>query len=217
MHLKRHNIGKFWPIARKGTKYLAVAKHNQNEAIPLVVAVRDVLKVVRNKRELKRLLNEKKVQINHKEIRETNYPVCLFDVISFPDSKKNYRTMLSKDKKMIFEEVHGKDSETKIFKVLDKKMLPGKIIQINLMHGKNIVSKEKMNIGDSVAFNLKENKLEKVIPMEKGREAFIMEGKHAGNSGNIEDIVERGGKQIAKIKSGKGKINVWLKNIITIK
>ena len=43
MYLKRHKIGKFWPVPRKGTKYLAVATHNKNDAIPLVVVVRDVL------------------------------------------------------------------------------------------------------------------------------------------------------------------------------
>ena len=55
MYLKRKNIGKFWPVPRKGTKYLAVPNHNNNEAISLVVVMRDVLKLVRNKKELKRL------------------------------------------------------------------------------------------------------------------------------------------------------------------
>ena len=57
MHIKRKNIGKFWPVPRKGTKYLAVPSHNNSESISLVVVIRDVLKLVRNKKELKRLLN----------------------------------------------------------------------------------------------------------------------------------------------------------------
>ena len=71
-HLKRQGIGKFWPIKRKGTAYLAVATHNQKESIPLVVVLRDVLKIVKNKKELKRALNDKQILINQKEIRETN-------------------------------------------------------------------------------------------------------------------------------------------------
>jgi len=216
MHLKRNNIGKFWPIPRKGTKYLAVPSHNQNEAMPLVVVLRNVLKVVKNKKELKRLLNEKKIQVNHKEIKETNYPICLFDIISFPESKNNYKVVLSKDKKMIFEEISGKKSETKVYKLMNKKMLTNKITQFNLMQGKNIISKEKANVGDSILFNLKDNKIEKIIPLEKGREAFVMNGKHASHVGKIEELVERGGKLIAKIKSDDGKINVWTKNIIVI-
>lgn len=216
MHLKRNNIKKFWPIPKKGTKYIAVAQHDQNDSIPLVVVMRDILKIVRNKKEVKKLINERKVKINNKEIREINYPVCLFDIVSFPEIKKNYKAVLSKGKKMILEEVSDKESETKVFKVISKKMLPGKIIQLNLMQGKNIISKEKVNTGDSLIFNFKENKIVKVIPMEKGREVFIIDGKHAGYSGKIEDIVVRGGKNIAKIISEKGKISVWTKNLIAM-
>jgi len=215
-HVNRQNIGKFWPIPRKGTKYLAVASYNRYESIPLVIIARDILKIVRNKKELQRLINEKKIKINHKEIMETNYPVCLFDVINLADIKKNYQAIFSEHKKMIFEEISDKESETKIFKILNKKILPGKKVQFNLMHGKNIISKEKANTGDSILLNLKDNNIIKIIAMEKGKKVFVMKGKHAGESGKIENILERGGKTIAKIISDKGKINVWVKNIIVV-
>jgi small subunit ribosomal protein S4e len=216
-HVNRQNIGKFWPIARKGTKYLALASHDKSDSIPLVVVLRDVLKVVRNRKELQRVINEKQIQINHKEVQNTNYPVCLFDVINIVSNKKNYQAILSKHKKMIFNEVSDKEAESKIFKVSDKKILPGEKIQINLMHGKNIISDEKVKTGDSILLNLKDNKIMKVLPMEKGNNAFVIKGKHAGYSGQIDEIVSRGGKEIAKIRSEEGKVNVWTKNIIIIK
>lgn len=214
MHLKRQEMPKSWPIPRKGTKYLAVASYNKYESIPLVVVVRDILKIVRNKKELQRLINEKRIKINHKEIRETNYPVCLFDVINLVDIKKNYKAIFSENKKMIFEEISDKESETKIFKILNKKILPGKRVQFNLMHGKNIISKEKAKAGDSLLLNLKDNSIIKIITMEKGKKVFVIEGKHAGENGKIENIIQRGGKTIVKMLSDKGKINVWVKNII---
>jgi len=217
MHIKRLNTGKFWPVPRKGTKYLAVPKHNQNESISLVVVMRDILKLVKNKKELKRLLNEKKVLVNHRKVVESNYPIMLFDIITLPDAKKNYKTLLSKQKKMIFEEVSDKEAEDKVYKIINKKILNENEIQFNLMHGKNILTKEKAKVGDSLLFNLKSNKVEKIIPMEKGKEVFITNGKHAGYAGKIEDIIERGGKNLAKISSEKGKMTVWLKNIIVVK
>ena len=39
----------------------------------------------------------------------------------------------------------------------------------------------------------------------------------SGDINKIEEIIERGGKKLAKISSKKGKINVWIKNIIVIK
>lgn len=216
MHLNRKNIGKFWSVPRKGTKYVAIATYNKSISTPLVVVLRDILKIVRNKRELQRLINEKKIKINSKEVKDTNHPICLFDIITLADVKKNYKATFSENKKMIFEEVSGKDSETKIFKVLNKKMLPEKKTQLNLMHGKNIISKEKVNTGDSILLNLKENAIIKIITMEKGKKAFVMEGKHAGETGKIDNIMERGGKKIAKIVSDKGRVNVWVKNLIVI-
>ena len=235
MHLKRKTVENFWSIPRKGTKYVAVPNHNQREALPLVVVIRDMLKLVRNTKELKKLLQEKQIQINHKLVHETNYPISLFDILSLPAIKKNYRAMLSENKKLILEEVDEKEANIKIFKVLNKKVLEEKKIQLNLMHGKNIISKEKVNTGDSVVFDLKDNKIIKIIPMEKGENAFVIKGKHAGISGKINDIIERGGKKLAKISpdiagkdkssgnevskdksSGQEKINVWIENIIVI-
>ena len=224
MHLKRNNMPKFWPIPRKGTKYLAVASHDKTESLPLITVLRDIFKIVGNKKEAKKIINEKQIKINNKEIRDINYPVCLFDVLTLANGK-SYKAILSENKKMVFEEISGKDSETKVFKVINKKILDDKTTQLNLMHGKNIISKEKVNTGDSIVFNFHENKIVKIIPMEKGKEVFVIKGKHAGNTGKIEDIISRGGKKLAKISSeeaskdkslGHSRINVWTKNIIAI-
>ncbi len=214
-HLNRQNIGKFWSIPRKGTKYLTVASHNQKESIPLVVVARDILKLVENKKRLKRALNEKQIFVNHKEIRETNYPICLFDILTI--GKKNYKANLLENKKMIFNEISDKDAKTKIYKVINKKLLGRGKIQLNLMQGKNIINDEKIKVGDSVVVNLKDNKIVKIISLEKDRTAFAIKGKHTGNYGKIIEIMERGGKKIAKIESKQGRINVWVKNIIMVK
>ena len=88
MHIKRKTIPNFWPVKKTGTKYIAVADHNKNSAMPLIIALRDVLKIVKNKKELKELLYNKKVIINNKVINETNYPISLFDSLVFPTIKK---------------------------------------------------------------------------------------------------------------------------------
>ncbi len=234
MHFKRKTIGKFWPIARKGTKYIAVPNHNQYDSLPLIVVMRDILKFVRTTKELKKLIYEKRVQINNKIVHETNYPISLFDILTLPDMKKNYRAVLSGEKKLVLGEIPEAESHQKIYKVINKKVLRDKKIQLNLMYGRNIISKEKVNTGDSIVYNLRENKIIKIIPMEKGRTAFVNRGKHCGISGKINEIIERGGKKIAKIQIGnegkdkslgeaskdkslgQEKLNVWIKNITVI-
>ena len=216
MYRKRNNIGSFWPVPKKGTKYVAMSTHNQNESIPLVVIARDILKLVRNKKELKKILNQKDIMINQKEIREVNYPVSILDIITFKNMNKSYRAELSKKKKMIFLEVKDKEAYKKIYKINNKTVLNKNKIQLNLMHGRTIMSDQKAKTGDSAVINLKDNKLEKIIPLEKGRKVFVIFGKHAGFYGKIEEIVERGSKKVAKLSSENQRLNVWTKNLIAI-
>lgn len=216
MHFKRKSVPTFWPIPRKGTKYTAVPSHNQYNSIPLIVALRDVFKIVGTTKELKMLLKEKKVLVNQKPVKETNYSISLFDVISLPDMKKNYIAGLSENKKMIFEEVSDKESHIKVYKVISRKMIGNKKIQVNLMQGRNLLINDKVNNGDSIMIDLKSKKIVKIIPLQKGTEVFVMEGKHTGKRGKVNEIIDRGGKKIAKITTEKEKLNVWVKNLIGV-
>ena len=216
MHINRQNISRFWPVPRKGTKYLAVASHNQRQSIPLIVVMRDILGLVKTKKELKKALNEKQVKINDKKIHEVNYPVCLFDALSI--GEKNYRASLSEKKKIIFEGISEKDAQIKIFKVIGKKILGKDKVQINLRDGGNVFVKENVKVGDSIVYNFRDRKVEKIIKMEKGKTGFVFEGKHAGKKGGISDIIERGGKKLVRIipDGETKKINVWTKNVIVM-
>lgn len=212
MHKNRHNMGNFWPVAKKGNKYVAASSHNNSNSIPLSVVMRDVLKLVRTTRELKKALNEKQITVSGKEIRDTNYPVGLFDVINAGD--KTFRAIIGENKKFHFEEV--KDNNTKIVKIVGKKNLGKKGIQFNLMDGRNVLSREKAAVGDTLVYDYKAGKVAKVVKMGKGSEGFVIKGKHSGARGKILDIIEQGGKHIAIIDYHKEKVNVWVKNVIAM-
>ena len=205
-------MGKFWPVAKKGTKYVAKSSHNNSNSVPLAVLMRDVLKLVRTTKELKKVLNEKQIKVSGKEIRDTNYPIGLFDMITAGD--KTFRVILGENKKFKMEE--SKDDGTKVIKIVGKKNLGKKGIQFNLMDGRNVLSNEKANVGDSVIYNYNDAKISKIIKMDKGSEGFVIKGKHAGVRGKIVDIVDQGGKKIAVINDDKEKINVWVKNVIAM-
>lgn len=217
MHIKRQSVQKFWPIPRKGTKYIAVPTHEKTSAVSLITMMRDVLKLVKNKKEIQKLINDKKILINNKIIRETNYPIMLFDSISLPTAKKYYRSIL-KGKKMGLEEINEKEALTKIYKITNKNQLKKKLTQINLSGGKNILSSEKMNTGDFVILNNQDNKIIKVISLNKGVEVVIIKGKHMGISGKISEIKEEGQNKIAEIiTKEKETIKVNVNNLFALK
>jgi small subunit ribosomal protein S4e len=212
MHIKRKTIPKIWPIAKTGNKYMAVPSHNQQEALPLIIVIRDLLNLVKTKKELKKILSEKKILVNGKIVRETNYPVSLFDSLAIPSIGKYWKIELV-DKKLQLSPSTEKDMKSRISKVVNKTKLAGNKIQINLGNGRNIVSDEKLNVGDFVLVDTEKNKITKVIKLEKDTPVIIIKGKHISKSGKIKEIVKEGQNVIAKIKAKEGEISTNIENL----
>ena len=54
--------------------------------------------------------------------------------------------------------------------------------------GRNILSKEKIKVGDSILLNLKDKKIEKHISFKEKADVLIIKGRYLGNKGKIEKI-----------------------------
>jgi len=152
----------------------------------LIVVMRDVLKVVRNNKELKKAIGEKKIKINGKEVREVKYPVGLFDVIAV--GKDNYRASL-KGKKMGFEEISDSEAGKKVAKIIGKKVLGKNKIQFNLMDGSDSIV--VVIEAEDLAGNISE--FQQTI-IYRNLEPTAIEGVTATNSTEIEFSVIGGGE-----------------------
>jgi len=211
MHIKRKTMPKFWPIQRTGTKYLAVATHEKRNSMPAIIVVRDLLKLVKNQKEMQMLINEKKIEINGKVIRNMRYPLMLFDCLTFPSIKKHYRVGL-KNKKFALEEIKEAESRQKIHKVEGKKIISGKKVQINLSGGKNLLTPEKINVGDFIVLS-NDNKILKIITLKKDSEIIVIKGKHIGKEGKIKNITKAGEDTMATIEGKEGELKININNI----
>jgi len=123
-HLKRQKIPKEWPVPRKGTTF--IVRPIGKKGIPLLVVLRDLLKVAQNRKEVKKSIHQKNILVNNKPARDEKIALELFDTFGFVSSKKHYKVNLSEGGKYGVEEIKEKDSNEKIVKVVDKKILRGK-------------------------------------------------------------------------------------------
>ncbi|MFA5019478.1 MAG: hypothetical protein WC533_00075 [Candidatus Pacearchaeota archaeon] len=210
MHQKRATTNKGWAIPRKGTKYVVVPSHNKKTGIPILIIMRDILKMVKTRKELEKILYEKKIAVNGKIIKEDNYSLSLFDIMSIDELKKNYKILISKSGKTIVEEINNNEALSKIAKIANKKVLKGNKIQLNLNDGRSILSNEKAKTGDSVVINFKSGKIEKILPIKVGMHAIVIKGKHIGKSGKIINTTENN----AVIHCEYGDINIKNKELI---
>ncbi|MCX6748088.1 MAG: S4 domain-containing protein [Candidatus Pacearchaeota archaeon] len=203
MHLKRNSMPKTWPLQKKGTTYITGARDGFGQTIPLIIVLRDILKLAKTRKEVKAILTSRNLKLNEKVIKDEKYPVRLFDTLIV--GEKSFKTVL-KNKKFSFEP--GKSE--KIAKIIGKKILAGKV-QLNLNDGSNIITKEKTNVGDSIIIS-KDKKIEILAFKEKCNILFI-KGKHLGEQGTVEKI--QGEDLIIKLKDEK--INARQENVIVIK
>jgi len=213
-HLKRQKVPKNWPIPRKGTAYVVRPRFGINHGVPVLIVLRDLLNVAQNRREVKRVLHEKKILLNGKVVSEDRHPVMLYDILTLVPAKKNYRMTLKENGKFMVEEISEKKAGDKIVKVIGKKILKGKKIQLNLMDGRNFLTDMKCSINDSVAINLKEKKIDECLSLKEKAEVIIFAGKHAGKKGKITKLDME--KKMAEVNTKHGKINVLIKQLMVV-
>lgn len=215
MYLKRHKAPKHWPIKRKGTTYVVRANSNLKQGIPILIILRDLLKVAENRKEVKKIIYHKFLLLNNRLVKDEKNSATLFDVITLIPSKESYRLELSN--KGIFElkKIQEKEATKKISKITNKKILKGKKVQLNLSDGRNYLSDIKCKVNDSVLIDFKNDKIEKCLTFAEKKEVVVFAGKHAGKIGVIKKISFE--KKMVEIDMDKEKINVLIKQIMVTK
>ena len=215
MYLKRHKTPKNWPVYRKGTKYVVKPRFNLESGVPLVIAMRDLLKIATNRKEVRKAIFSKQILINNKFPTNEKSPILLFDTLSIIPMKKNYRLDLSDKGKFVLREISTAESDKKTTKVIDKKILKGKRIQLNFIDGRNFISDIKCSVNDSALINFKDKKIEKCLPFKEGSRAIIFSGKHSGKKGTIKTIDNK--KKTLELESeGKEGIHALIKQTMII-
>jgi small subunit ribosomal protein S4e len=199
-HLKRLTSPKSWDIKRKETIYIAKPSpgpHKLKEGITLNLMLKDILNLSTTRRETKKILNAGMVQVDYITRKDNAFPVGYMDIITLPTIKEVYRVVYTKKGKLTLQKLKT-DPKEKLCKIINKKILPKKKIQINMYDGKNIiVTKDTYKVGDTVA--LHEGKITKHFKLEKNAWVYLIGGKHIAESGKLLEIKKSEGVEKDRI------------------
>jgi small subunit ribosomal protein S4e len=190
-HQKRVTVPASWPISRKTNAWVAktsAGPHTSAESMPLVVIIRDLLKIVDNAREAKRVLNEGKVLVDGRVQKDFKLPVGIFDVISVPLLDQQYR-MLKDEKGMFYLSLLESGVVRKLARIENKTVIKGKKQQLNLSDGSNKLAEGEFKVGDSLVLSIPEKNVEDRIEFKVGNLAMVVGGKHSGQTGKIKEII----------------------------
>jgi small subunit ribosomal protein S4e len=187
-HLKSITAPKTWQVGRKKNKFIARPKpgaHKLETSMPMLLVLRDVLKLAESSKEAKYILTHKEVLVDGKKRRDTKYPVGLMDVLSIPDLKLHFRGILTTKNKLVFMPISKEESEFKLSKIINKSIIRKKV-QLNLSDGRNILlDKNNYGTGDSLALKLPSQEIIKHLPLKEGCLIYLTAGEHKGATGKL--------------------------------
>jgi small subunit ribosomal protein S4e len=194
MHLKRYLIPKYWKMGKKANKYVVAPRpgpHKKLECIPLLVVLRDVLKICDTAKKAERVIKRGEILIDKKARKDPNYPVGFMDVVEIPGIRKCYRVAVD-GSGLLLQEIRHEDADKKLCRIQGKRKVKGGAIQLSLHDGRNILTeKGEYNPNDSVLIELPNQKIIHHFRFEKGSPALIMSGRNMGTSGKLKEIINR--------------------------
>ena len=191
-HQKRLTIPVSWPVARKTSVWVPKSSpgpHSSQESMPLLMVIRDMLKLVDNAREAKRVLYEGKVLVDGKSQKDHKLPIGIFDVIGLPLLDQQYR-MLKDEKGMFYLSLLEPGSARKLARIENKTVLRGNKQQLNLSDGSNKLAEGDYKVGDSLVLSIPEKDIDERIEFKVGNLAMVVGGKHSGQTGKIKEIIK---------------------------
>ena len=193
-HLKRISSPKTWTLDRKKNTFTVrpnPGPHPLKYSLPLGILIRDVLGYSQTIREVKKLLHNKTVLVDGHRKKDHRLALGLFDVLSFPDLKENWRVLFDLKGRLVLKKIKADESQLKPCQIINKTRL-SKNIQLNLHDGKNILAAPdfKGKVGDTVLISLPEQKIKEVWELKKDAFVYLTRGKRSGDSGSLQEIQE---------------------------
>jgi len=197
LHLKRIAAPKIYPIERKHAKWTvkpASGKTSKEETVPLLVIVRDVLKLASTAKEAKFLINNGDILVDGKPEKDYKYPVSLFDIIEVPKIEKTYRVLFGKNYKLKLVEIPEEEKYLKPLTLINKTFVKKGKLQLNLYSGRNVLVEPeekyvKLRTKSTIVLNVHpKQEIKEIIPMEEGAYVYIRWGRLVGTVGRLKGI-----------------------------
>ncbi len=190
-HLKRFKSPEHWPIHPKEFTWTvkpSPGPHSIEGSLPLLIIVRDILKIADNAREARIIINNGEILVDGRVRKDYKFPVGFMDVIQLPKAGKAYRVLPDERGRLMLHPIEKGNIEFKLCRIEDKTTIKGGRTQLNLHDGRNFLTDGDYKTGDVVVLNVPEQEVKDHIKFEEGTLGIITGGKHIGERGTVKEI-----------------------------
>jgi len=190
---KRTSVPSFWKIPKKEKRFFVRTEpgpHPKNLSYPLLVLIRDVLKLTKTRREAQFVLNQGKIKVDGRIVRSESFPVGLMDVVEIPSLEKSYRLVPEKGG-LTPVEISSEERNRKLCLVKSKTTTVGGHTLLGLHDGRVFRASKESTVsrGDSFLVDLVGGKNgDTNFKLTRGEFALLIKGERSGEVVTIEDL-----------------------------
>lgn len=220
MKTKRAEVPAFWKISKKDKRFVVRTEpgpHPKAYSYPLLVVIRDVLRLVKTNKVATQALNDGKIMVDGKVVKSPRYPVGLMDVIEISAIGKSFRIVPSRGG-LEPVEIPSSEKDLKLCIVKSKSTLRGAKRVCGLHDGRVIFPAAEVDIGpgDSCIVKVPGQEVQASFKLAKSGLALLTRGERSGEVVTVEDLkpgtFSRG--SIASVRLGDGTSSELPTNIL---
>lgn len=185
-HLKRIAAPRTWPLARKLTTFVRRPRpgtHRFEDGMSLQTWLIELLGIATTAREARNAIRDGAIRVNGRAAHSQDQIVGLFDVISIEGIGDYLISLTPQNKLTIAETTYTGEN---LSRIEGKHLLKGGVIQYRLFNGWTERTQENYTVGQTVI--VKDGKIHKVLPLEKGSKVYFTRGSSVGRRGDVKEL-----------------------------
>lgn len=198
-HQKRLSAPRHWMLSKVGGIWATKpcqGPHKLRESLPLLVLLRNKLKLALTGREAKMIVKEKtgNIAVDGRPRTNPKYPVGFMDVITLLRTNSSYRLLYDVKGRFKLLKISKDEAQYKLCKVLARKMGDKGIPHIITNDGRTIrFPNPEIKENDTIKLNLNSGEIVKSFKYKVGNKVMIVGGNNIGRIGTIDHIEKHPG------------------------
>ncbi|MFC7128364.1 30S ribosomal protein S4e [Haloferax chudinovii] len=192
-HQKRLSVPKSWPVERKTGTFTvkAGAGPHGESGVPLLIVLRDVLGYVDSKKEAQYALNHQSILVNGDVASDVRRPIGMFDILAFVQREEYYRVFPDEGGRLALTPIDADSASSRLGKIVNKTQVSGGDFQLTLHDGATLIVEDASEYSgkDSIVVDSETKDVVAHFPYEEGALVTAVNGQHAGEIGEITEII----------------------------
>jgi len=198
-HLKRVNAPRHWMLDKLTGAFApkpSAGPHKSRDCLPMLLLLRNRLKYALTYREVKLIVIQRLIKVDHQVRTDHLYPVGFQDVVSIERTGEHFRLMLDTKGRFVVHPIDAEEAKFKLCKVKTKKVGDKGIPHVTTHDGRTFRYPDpNIQAGDTVKVDITSTpaKIIDSVKLEVGNVVCINGGRNTGRVGVIMSIEKHPG------------------------